>query len=279
MKVAFWSNANELCSVSANLAAVSVASAIRYPYSIITMENRLSAHNLGRAYNGGTRAGILDEVGTNYYDGSGMEGLLRKIYRGDVRSIVLRSYLKEIIYKHLYYIPQSRMLLSEIFDYELDHCMEPLFHMIEENAELCFIDTESNNNLSTKLILNEADLIVVNLCQKSSVLDDFFLHYSSLLSKSIFIISNYNTHSIYTIKQIAKLYQIPPENMIPIPVNERYRDAYLGGRVYEFISRNINCSKDNPNFYFIHSIKKASQLIIKRIEQLTKLGEAHLCRR
>ncbi len=278
MKVAFWSNANELCSVSANLAAISVASAIKYPYSIITMENRLCAHNLGRAYNGGARACVLDEVGTNYYDGSGMEGLLRKIYRGDVRSIILRSYLKEIIHKHLYYIPQSRMLLSEIFDYELDHCIEPLFHIIDENTELCFIDTASNNNLSTKLILNEADLIVVNLCQKSSVLDDFFLHYSSLLSKSIFIISNYNPHSIYTVKQIAKLYQISTESIIPIPGNEQYQDAYLSGCVYEFISRNISCNKENPNFYFIQSVKKTSQIIIKRIENL-KQEEVQLCSR
>lgn len=279
MKVAFWSNANELCSVSANLAAVSVASAIRYPYSIITMENRLCAHNLGRAYNGGTRACVLDEVGTNYYDGSGMEGLLRKIYRGDARSTVLRSYLKEIIHKHLYYIPQSRILLSEIFDYELDHCMEHLFHMIDDNAELCFIDTASNNNLSTKLILNESDLIVVNLCQKSSVLDDFFLHYSALLSKSIFIISNYNPHSIYTIKQITRLYQVPTENLIPIPVNERYQDAYLSGRVYEYISRNMSCSKENPNFYFIQSVKKASLTVIKKIEQMRKQREVQLCPR
>jgi hypothetical protein len=279
MKAAFWSNANDFCTVSANLAAISVASAIRYPYSIITMENRLCRHNLGKAFNGGTRANLLDDVGTNYYDGSGIEGLLRKIYREEIRPGILKSYLKEIINKHLYYIPQSRVIHNEIFDYELDHCIQPLFRMLEESADLCFIDTASNNNLSTKIILEEADLIVVNLCQKSSVLEDFFLNYSSLISKAVFIISQYDHHSLYSVRQISKQYNVPIENMIPIPYNERYDNAYHGGYVHEFISRNIGCIKENPNFTYIQAVKKASHIIMKRTELLAKQKEILLCGR
>ncbi len=279
MKVSFWSNANEMCTVSANLAAISVACAIRSSYSIISMENHLCSHNLGRAYNGGARANILDDVGTNYYDGSGFEGLLRKIYRGDSRPGILKSYITEIINHHLYYIPQSRILHNEIFDYELDHCIEPLFRMVEENSDLCFIDTASNNNLSTKIILEEADLIIVNLCQKSSVLEDFFLNYSSLISKAVFIISHYNHHSLYTLKQVSNQYNISPEFMIPFPDNERYENAYHNGYVHEFISRNINCNKENPNYIFIQAVKKASHIVLRKMEALAKQKEISLCGR
>jgi hypothetical protein len=279
VKVAFWSNAGEMCTVSENLAAISVACAIRSPYSIISMENHLCNHNLGKVYNRGTRTNILDEVGTNYYDGSGFEGLLRKIYRGDIRPDILKSYLMEIINKHLYYIPQSRIIHNEIFDYELDHCIEPLFRMIEENSDLCFIDTASNNNLSTKIILEESDLIVVNLCQKSSVLEDFFLNYSSLITKSIFIISHYCHHSMYNLRQISNQYNISPELIIPLPENVRYDNAYRSGSVHEFISRNINCIKENPNFLFIQAVKKASHTVIKKAELLAKQKEIYLCGR
>jgi hypothetical protein len=279
VNIAFWSNSGEMCSVSANLAAISVACAIRSSYSIISMENHLCSHNLGRAYNGGERANKLDEVGTNYYDGNGFEGLIRKIYRGDTRAGILKSYITEIIKQHLYYIPQSRILHNEIFDYELDHCFEPLIRMIDVNSDLCFIDTASNNNLSTKIILEEADLIVVNLCQKSSVLEDFFHNYSSLISKAIFIISHYNQHYIYNIRQISHQYNISPEVLIPIPDCERYDIAYRNGYVHEFISRNINCIKDNPNFYFIQAIRKASLIILKKTEMLQKQKEISLCGR
>jgi hypothetical protein len=273
LKIAFWSNANETCGVSANLAAISVASVIRYPYSVIAMENRLCHNNLGRAYMGNTHAKLLDEVGTNYYDGGGIEGLLRKIYRGDYRSDILQSYLKEIIHKHLYYIPQSRVIHSEIFDYEFDHCIQPLFRMMEEYADICFIDTATHNNLSTKTILEEADLIVVNLCQKVNILDDFVDNYSSMISKAVFIISNYEYHSILNSKRISKLYDIPWEDIIVIPDNQVYKNAFLSGTVVAFISRNYSCDKENPNFTFIQSIKKATYIIIKKAEQMVKHKE------
>jgi len=273
LKIAFWSNANEKCRVSANLAAISVASVIRYPYSVITMENRLCHNNLGRAFMGNAHANPLDAVGTNYYDGGGIEGLLRKIYRGDYHSDILQTYLKEIIHKHLYYIPQCRVIHSEIFDYEFDHCIQQLFHLMEDYADICFIDTASHNNLSTKTVLEEADLIVVNLCQKENILEDFVANYSSMITKAVFIISNYEYHSLLNSKRISKMYHIPWEDIIVIPDNEIYQNAFLSGTVVEFISRNYSCCKENPNYIFIQNIKKATYLIIKKAEQMVKEKE------
>jgi hypothetical protein len=277
LKIAFWSNANEKCEVSTNLAAISITSVIRYPYRVIAMENRLCQNNLGRAFMGNSHARILDDVGTNYYDGGGFEGLLRKIYRGDYRSDTLPSYLKEIIHNHLYYIPQSRVIHSEIFDYELNHCIQPLFRIMESFADICFIDTASYNNLSTKTILEEADLIVVNLCQKQNILEDFFTNYSSMISKAVFIISNYEYHSALNSKRIAKMYDIPWEDILVIPYNEMYHSAFQSGSVASFISRNYSCVKENPNYLFIQNIKKATHIIIKKTEQMVKRKEINVC--
>lgn len=280
MKIAFWSNANDKCGVTANLAAVSVASVIRYPYSVITMENRLCSNNLGRAFLGNSRAGrMMNEAGTNYYDGSGMEALVRKIYRGDHYSGMLRHYAKEIISRHLYYIPQSRTIHSEIFDYEFDRCIHPLLGMLEEFADICFIDTASHQNLSTKTILEEADLIVVNLCQNQSILEDFFLNYSSLAAKAVFILSDYNTHTKYGYKRIACMYDIPLENISVIPRNELYQNAFTSGNVVEFISRNYACPKESTNYLFMQAIKKATYQIIKKAVEMNKQKETGICSR
>jgi hypothetical protein len=277
MKIAFWSNSEEVCPVSANLAAITVACAISYPYSVVALENRLRHHSLGKAYNGGSKAELRSEVGTNYYEGSGIEGLLRKIYRGEHQSVKLKMYLKEIIQNCLYYIPQSKVIHNEIFDYEFEHCIHPLFDMIEECSDLCFIDTASNNNLSTKIILEEADLIVVNLCNKPKILDEFFLYHTSLISKAIFIVSNYDQHHMLSIKNISKLYRIPIENMISIPLNELYQEAYSNGYVHEYISRHLNCMKDNQNYTYIQAVKKAAHLIIKKSRMQMKQKELKSC--
>lgn len=276
MRIAFWSNANQKCNVSENLAAISVASVIRYPYTVLMMENRLSNNNLGKAFLGRYSCSHCNEVGTNYYDGSGVEGLMRKIYRGDHGKGVLQSYLKEIISTHLYYIPQSRVIHSEIFDYEFDHCIHQLLEMTEDYADISFIDTASHQNLSTKTILEEADLIVVNLCQNQNILEDFFLNYSSLIYKAIFIISNYDSHAKFHIKRIASLYEIPIENIAAIPKNEAYLNAFAGGDVVEFISRNYSCPKENPNYFYIQAVKKSTYLVIKKAVELIKQKET-LC--
>lgn len=277
MKIAFWSNATEKCNVSANLAAIAVASVIRYPYSIIMMENRLCHNNLGRAFLGSTQIDYCNEVGTNYYDGGGMEGLLRKIYRGNSNSEILPSYLKEIINNHLYYIPQSRVIHSEIFDYELDWCIHQLFQIMEEKADICFIDTASHKNLSTKTILQEADLIVVNLCQKQIILEDFFLNYSSLISKAVFIISDYDSCVIPNSRRIARNYGIMWESILCMPANEAFQNACIHGSIVEFILSNYTCAKGSPNYVFIQAVKKASHLIMKQAELMVKQKELALC--
>lgn len=269
MKIAFWSNANEKCEVSANLAAISVASVIRFPFTILVLENHLCHNNLGRAYLG-TPMEVIHEAGTNYYEGGGIEGLLRKIYRGDYSSDIISHYRKEIIHKHLYYIPQGRVINNELFEYEFDHCSNLLFHLIEDYADICFIDTACRNNLSTKTILEESNLIVVNLCQNPLFLEDFFLNYSSLISKAIFVIDNYSPHSIFSCKRISKMYDIPIESMSVIPHNDMFCDALLKGSIVEFLTVNYNCNKDNPNYFFIQSIKKATSLIIKRAERMVE---------
>lgn len=277
MKIAFWSNANEKCNVSANLAAVCVASVIRYPYSITAIENHLCNKNLGKAFLSSDHVSMYCEAGTNYYEGGGIEGLLRKIYRGNYNSETLKSHCKEIINQHLFYIPQSQTIHSEIFDYEFNHCIQPLFHMIKKNSDICFINTACSNNLSTKTILEEADLIVVNLCQKQSILDDFFLNYSSMIPKSVFLISNYDPHIMPNRKKMLYQYQLPPERLIAIPSNISYDNSYNNGSVVEFIYRNYSCIRENPNYIFIQSIKKAAYIIIQRAEVMLKQKEISTC--
>lgn len=264
MIIAFWSNANEKSSVTANMAAISTACVIRYPYSVVMMENYLSRSNLRAAFYGRETISFVNEVGTNYYDGNGMEGLIRKIYRGDHTKEVLHSYVKKIIPNRLFYIPQRRVLHSEVFDYEFGHGIEPLLKMMEQYADISFIDTASHHNLSTKTILEKADLIVVNLYQNQTLLEDFFQNYSSLVSKSVFLINKYEYHTNLSCKVICHKYDLPMENLIAIPENELFQIACRSGGVKDFMDSYNNCGKESANYLFMHAIKKATYIILKR---------------
>ena len=280
MKIAFWSNSYEQSMVSYNLAAVSIASVMRSPYTITVLENHLSKNNLGLAFLGAGRVPFLREVGTNYYEGGGIEGLIRRIYRGDNHPVMLRHYLKEIIPKHLYYLPQSGYIHNELFDYELNLNLSHFFHHIDDISDLCYIDT-APLNLNSKAILEDADLIVVNLCQNQNFLEDFIQSYSSLIPKSVFLIGNYSNRNILSCRRISELYEIPLENIAPIPWNQAFWEASTRGRIVEFMTSNYRCTNDNTNFRFIQSAKKAAGMIIKQAELSGNLvrKEMHLCGR
>lgn len=270
MIIAFWSNSYEQSMVSYNLAAVSVASIMRYPYSITVLENHLSRDNLGLAFLGTARVPFLREVGTNYYEGGGMEGLLRSIYRGEGTPVMLRNYRKDIISNHLYYLPQSGYIHRELFDYELNLNLTPLLNLLCGDSDICYVDT-APLNLNSKTILEQADLIIVNLCQNQNFLEDFIQSYSSLITKSVFLIGNYSDRNILSCKRISKLYEIPLEDITPIPWNQAFQEARTSGRVVEYFTSNLRCMSDNPNYKFIQSVKRAVGMIIRKAEMTGNL--------
>ncbi|NLO08277.1 MAG: hypothetical protein GX129_00175 [Clostridiales bacterium] len=277
MKVAFWSNEYEKSYAFLNFAAVSIASVMSNPYTVTVLENYLGRDNLGKAF-------FVDydnihaksRVTTDFYEGGGIEGLLRRIYRGDIYPGILRGYLSEVIAEHLYYIPQSGVINSELFDFELYNNLHELIKIIDKNTDICYINTRQQNHLSSKAILQEVDLIVINLIQEPDYLEDFFKNYYSLISKSIFIIGNYSPRSIMSCKRISKLYEIPLENISPIPYNEYFHVACSYGGAKEFFNSNYFCPRESPNYLFVHGVRRAANMILKRIEASILLAKEEM---
>ncbi|TAH70336.1 MAG: hypothetical protein EWM47_05635 [Anaerolineaceae bacterium] len=268
MKVAFWSNEYEKSGAFLNFVAISIASVMCTPYTISILENYLGKDNLEKAFFDNFNNIHLGYGGVGFYEGGGIEGLLRRVYRGDKHPSLLRHYLKEVIPKHLYYVPQSGVINSKLFDYELHHNLKELFSIIERNTDLCYINTRQQNYLSSNEILHEADLIVINLYQNPEYLEEFFKNYSSLISKSLFIIGNYSPKAIMSCKRISRTYDIPLENFSPIPYNEYFDFACNYGEAKEFINRNYFCTRENSHYLFIHGVRKAAYMISKKIESI-----------
>lgn len=262
VKVAFWSNANGPSGVSANLAAISVASAISYPYTITVMENHICSNNLGQSYYSNHNLKYIRERGV-YYEGGGIEGLLRKVHRGDFLKEEVSDYRETIINNHLYYIPQSKVIHNNTFSYELYINAQSFFNLLEKTTDIIFIDT-AKDNISTKTILEESDLIVVNLIDDPVIHEDFFTHNSFLRDKSIFLVGMTADISGQHRTKLSDKYQIPFERIVEIPYNEFFNRAFHTGRVVEYISTNYQCDKSDDNFPFIQSIRKATKMIIRR---------------
>ena len=150
-----------------------------------------------------------------------------------------------LLFQNLFYLPQSFIVNRDVFNYEFELVRETLFQCLEEAADLLFVDTESNRNLSTTSILSDADLIVVNLRQDTKMLTEFFENHPIIRNKAFFLIGKYQPNHTY---------------------NLELEEAVTYGRVLQFLNRNIDEKQNKENAFFMRQVDRAVELLHQRIE-------------
>ncbi len=286
MKIAFWSSARGSSGVTSNLACISIASAMEFSYKSILIENHYQKNKLGNIlmYH---RANYIEREENYQFRHIGIDYIINQFSTGkfDINlanhspkieqdsSKVIKEASLEILDNSLYYIPVSYQFNQETFDYNLNRNIKDILDATEGFADITYIDTSNQNNLSSKIILEEVDLVVVNLIQNSSMIQYFFDNYSSILNKSVFLISNYNKNSSLNLDKISKAHSISKPNIAAIPYNIDYQEAVSQGTVVEFLSRNYTCKRKSPNYAFIREVKKAAAMIINNAANISQKEE------
>ena len=284
MKIAFWSNSRGNSGVTSNLACISVASAMEYSHKSILIENHYQKNKLENVLMYNRTNYHLREEANNQFKHVGMDYIINQLSTGKYEipvgkstsnvmkdtSQVIKSSSLEILSNSLYFIPPSYVTNRETFEYNLYGNINRIFEALDAFADIIYIDTSNKNNLSSKIILAEVDLVVVNLNQNSSMIKSFFDDYSSILSKCVFLISSYHKESSLNINKISKNHLINRANIATIPYNVEYQEAVSEGTVVEFLSRNYACKRTNPNYNFVHEVKNAVYMIYRNLELLSQ---------
>jgi len=284
LKIAFWSNSRGNSGVTSNLACISVASAMEYSHKSILIENHYQKNKLENVLMYNRTNYHLREEANNQFKHVGMDYIINQLSTGKYEipvgkstsnvmkdtSQVIKSSSLEILSNSLYFIPPSYVTNRETFEYNLYGNINRIFEALDAFADIIYIDTSNKNNLSSKIILAEVDLVVVNLNQNSSMIKSFFDDYSSILSKCVFLISSYHKESSLNINKISKNHLINRANIATIPYNVEYQEAVSEGTVVEFLSRNYACKRTNPNYNFVHEVKNAVYMIYRNLELLSQ---------
>lgn len=259
MKIAFWSNVHGKNGVTSNLACMSVMEILGKNRKNVLLENHFSINNLETVLNQEMSRNRLNEY--NFYNQKGIEHLIRKIRSGFSLDNAVSNSVMTFMEDKINYLPQNYLMNQEVFDYEFNQVVNPMFHLLEQFCDTIYIDTAVGNTLSSKIILQEADLIVVNLSQNPYILEDFFENYRSLIDKSVYLLGNYTPESKYTKGYILRKYHIPRERIATIPYNVEFHDALNSGSVISFLNQNYQCKRKDENYYFIREVKRAVEMI------------------
>lgn len=262
------------CGTTMHMASVAVAQALFSESKVVMMENHNHLLNIETTLNR-RRNDVYVRESCSYNQYS-LENLMEQVADappGDEKRLIFRCAVA-YIQDRLYYLPHGYLRNNDLLDYEFSRNMAGLFEGLEQCFDTVYIDTFATGCLSTKAIVECADLVVVNLNQNKNVLDNFFGNFSMLRDKSIFIIGNYNPGRIFSLEQIRRKYQIPEDRLYAVPYCMEAAEAESDGGIANFIARNyIEPSLDNREF--INEIKKISAALIEHSQYVNSLNCLH----
>lgn len=269
MKISFWSHVHGMAGVTTNVACISALMSISGIGKTALLENHYSMNSIGDAILTPEKTGALREHGA-YYDRYGIEYILKRLYSGESGERLLHNASIPLLFSSMYYLPQGRIVNREVFNYEFSLVQEKLFSVLETISDYIFIDTETNQNLSSTTILSQSDLIVVNLDQNPVHLKEFFQNYTSMQEKAVYLIGSYKPELPWNISRICKEYHIPKEKVGIIPFNMDLAVAAESGHLLQFLNRNYYKQSDSECEYLMRYAKRASQMIRKNVIRLRR---------
>lgn len=268
MKVAFWSNGRGRSCVTSNLACISVLSALNCPGTrTIVFENHRNIINLGSTLYNRQTGGQIREPGT-YQIGSGLDRILRRIEQGEgISSEELSGFTEDYLGKRLFYLPSDPVRSSDDLEYYLEREAVRMMEYLERHSDLVLVDTSPLSLQSSRKILQQSDLVVVNLSQNSQMLSHFFRNYTSIQKKAFYLIGDYDEQSELTRGEIMKQYHIPGSQIGTIPHNTGFSDAISEGRLIPFLLRHYSCDQRDSQYSFMETVRETVALFHYQLRQ------------
>ncbi len=265
MKISFWSPTNGHNAVTSNLACISVMFSMMYQHKSIIIENHLQDNKICNLIKPRINLNHVFEDKNYYYRYTGMDSILYSLLRyndidNDNLVRMIENASTNIFGDYLFHISNNKRIISTNFELFMNNHISTILRACQAFADVTFVDTHSNN-LSTQKVLQEADLVVVNLNQDKKTIVNFFKNYNSIISKSLFLINNYNTKSNHAIYKLFNSYAIDSFRIATVPYNHEYKDALNSGGLISFLIQNYKSTIEYENAFFINEIINATRMI------------------
>ena len=267
MKIAFWSNSPGKSGVTGNLSCISILSAITEPSKMVLFENHVSMNNLGSTFLNPNSYDILHEK-QSYFIENGLGRVLSfcNSDHGIVNADMVYRTCLSVYDQRVFYLPTGA-LNQDLLEYRLCRQTGEILNLLESYLGNVIVDLSSTTLESSRRILQEVDLVVVNLCQNFQLLSHFFRNFSEIQKKAFYVIGNYCEESVITKSTIVQSYHLPGNRVGTIPHNRRFADALTKGSVVSFLLRNWNCTSDNVNYPFMQAAKETVALFHHAMRQ------------
>ncbi len=260
MKIAFWSNSPGKAGVTGNLACISILSALYQPSEMVLFENHSNISNLGSTFLNPYSYDVLQEK-NSYFVENGLGRILGYCSgRTMINTDMIHRTCLSVFDQRVFYLPTGGMN-RELLEYRLSRYAGEVLDLLEEHCDTVYVDLSSSPLKSSRKLLKEVDLIVVNLCQNHQLLSHFFRNYSEIQKKAFYVIGNYDSESVINKSDIVGRYRLERSRVGTIPYNRRFADALTKGSVVPFLLKHYNCDAKDVNYEFMCALQETVCLL------------------
>jgi cellulose biosynthesis protein BcsQ len=259
VKIAFWSNIHGQTGTTSNLLAIAVMCTLQYQFKNIVTQTHFNLNNLEAPL-----VSLSSSIAKEYLIDFGIDALARSIKSAPLNGEIIDNSCISLMNKKLNLLPGTIKNNRDIYESDMSKTVTSILNIAARYYDIVYIDTNSGRNDLTMKILQNVDLIIVNLSQNKSIMDDYATNYHFNQEKVFYLIGNYDSNSKYNIRNMQKVYHwLKDKNTAVIPYNTEYMDSQSDGQVIPFLIKNITCGKEDSNRYFIHEVNTAVTKIMK----------------
>lgn len=271
--VTFWNNGKEQTGKTLSVVAIATYMAIEHNYKILVISTGFNDKSLDNCFWKEKKTkknfGIFGP-NTNVALENGIEGLSKMAKSNKISPESITNYTK-IIFKDRLEILQSFKGEQDEYNELKEHYID-VINLADKYYDLVFVDLdmELGKEIIDK-VLENSNLVVANLSQRLTSIDKFVEKREEMpilkSKKTLILIGRYDKASKYTVKNISR-YMGEKNKVSTIPYNTLFFEACEEAKVPDLFLSIRKIDEDDTNGLFLSEVKRASENIIYRLQDL-----------
>lgn len=265
MLVAFWSSAEIRAGVTTNAALISHFYAQRYKGKVALFENHVPGkYGLDDILIGKKHLSFLFEEPI-YYNRNSNINYYYGLMKAGLPVDGLSDAALQMVDGKLHYFPQFSSN-HNLFDYEMNKIIDRLLDELDARYDVVFSDLKRLHTMTTKKIIERANLVFINVPQEESDLESILREYSIDRNKVCFIISRYKKEGNRDFNEFISHIEIDNETVYYIPYCEALAVTCKNGNLSSFLSKNLWSVRGEKSYELISQLRKLTTLIKTRTD-------------
>ena len=278
--ITFVNNIEEETGKTMSLVAIATHMAIEYNNKILVIsttnkEGKLKSCYFEEKEVKRLRLGIFGDSKSTIDSGNGIEGIVRIARSNKLAPEMITNYTKVVFKDRLEVLlgVEERKKDDESNEKEIAEEYIDLISVANMYYDKVFVDLDNNLDESIRQqIIDRSDLVIVNTSQNYNSLKKLKENKekSELLKspRSLILVGRYDKYSKYNSKNITRFLE-EKNQVLTVPYNTLYFEATNEAGVPNlFLSLRKTIDSEDRNAIFIEEIKRASENIIYRLQEL-----------